>query len=122
VLTDSAYHIAMTLYITAALAALLITLWWLRHSWRPVWLCLLALGGAALLLTPAYPYEGVSTLAPALVVAAFALLTAGVDAAAHALRPLAVTLALAGLLTVLLRLSLLRGRGAGRAAGTTKQR
>ncbi|QIB67336.1 hypothetical protein [Kineobactrum salinum] len=114
-MNDSAYHIAMTLYITAALAALLITLWWLRHSWRPVWLCLLALGGAALLLTPAYPYQGVSTLAPALVVAAFQLLTAGVDAASHALRPLAVTLALAVVVTIVLRLSLWRRPGRARA-------
>lgn len=121
-LTESAYQFAMALYITAAVVALLLIVWWLRHRWQPVWLCLLGLGGAALLLTPAYPYEGVSTLAPALIVAPFQLLTEGIGAAQHALRPLAVMLAMAVAVTVLLRLSLWRGGRMGKAAGTTKSR
>lgn len=47
-------------------------------------------------------------MAPALVVAAFQLLTAGPEAAEHALRPLAVALATALVLTLLLRFTFLR--------------
>ena len=65
---------------------------------------------AALLLTPAYPREGVTTLAPALVVAAFQMLTEGPDAAEHALRPLAMMCGLALGLSALLGLTVFRRR------------
>lgn len=108
-LTEASYHTAIYAYTGAALIALLLLVWWLRRSWGRGWRLLLLLGGAALLLTPAYPQEGVDTVAPALVVAAFQILTDGVDSAMHALRPLGVMLALAVVLTVLVRFTLLRG-------------
>jgi hypothetical protein len=110
-LTDASYHTAIYVYTGSALLALVLMVWWLRRSWGRVWRLLLLLAGAALLLTPAYPQEGVETLAPALVVAAFQMFTEGVDSAMHALRPLAAMLALAVVLTVLLRVTLLRGSG-----------
>ena len=105
---DQAYLTAMAVYAGAALLALAALFLWLRHSWTPVWRWLLLLTGLALLLTPAYPYEGVDTLAPALIVAAFQFLTAGPEAAQHALRPLAAALTLALVLTLLLRITVLR--------------
>ena len=78
-LTEASYHTAIYAYTGAALVALLSLVWWLRRSWSRAWRLLLLLAGAALLLTPAYPQEGVDTLAPALVVAAFQILTDGVD-------------------------------------------
>ena len=62
--------------------------WWLGRHWRAGWVTLVVLLLAALLLTPAYPKEGVDTMAPALIVAAFQFMTAGVEGARHALRPL----------------------------------
>ena len=108
-LTEVSYHTAIYAYTGSALLALLFMVWWLRRSWGRGWRLLLLLAGAALLLTPAYPQEGVDTLAPALVVAAFQILTDGVDSAMHALRPLAAMLALALVLTLLLRFTLLLG-------------
>jgi hypothetical protein len=49
-------------------------------------------------------------MAPAIVVAAFQILTEGVEAARHALKPLAAMLALAVVIAALLRLTLLRRR------------
>ena len=98
------YLIATLVYLGTALLALVAMFWWLRRAWR--WLLLLA--GAALLMTPAYPYEGVDTFAPALIVAAFQLLTAGPEAAAHAVRPLVAALGLALVVTLLLRITVLR--------------
>lgn len=101
----------MASYLLAALLALVLLGWWLRHRWGPGRRCLLLLSGAALLLIPAYPHGNVTTLAPALVVAAFQVLTTGdVAQASHALRPLAAGLVAAVLLTVLLRLTLWRRR------------
>lgn len=114
-LQDQSYLIAMGVYLGAALLAVGALFLWLRRSWTPVWRWLLLLTGLALLLTPAYPYEGVDTLAPALIVAAFQFLTAGPEAAQHALRPLAAALVFALLLTLLLRITVLRKpRGAAR--------
>ena len=107
-LNDHAYITALWAYLGAGDLALLCMAWWLRRSWRPVWICLLVLCGAALLLTPAFPEPGADTLAPALIVAAFQVLTAGTEAARHALLPLGVMLCLAVVLTLLLRLLLFR--------------
>lgn len=105
---DQGYLIAIAVYAGSALLALGALFLWLRHSWTPVWRWLLLLTGLALLLTPAYPYQGVDTLAPALIVAAFQFLTAGPEAAQHAVRPLAAALTLALVLTLLLRITVLR--------------
>ena len=112
-LSESSYLTAMYTYIGAALLILLCLGWWLGRRWRPAWVALTVLLAAALLLTPAYPDEGVTTLAPALVVAAFQLFTEGPEGAEHALRPLAYMCGLAVVAAGLLRLTLFRRRSPG---------
>lgn len=114
-LSDSSYLTALYTYIGAACAILLCLAWWLSRSWRAGWVTLVVLLGAALLLTPAYPREDVSTLAPALIVAAFALLTEGPEAAEHALKPLALMSGVAIAVTLLLSLTVFRRRRAAPA-------
>jgi hypothetical protein len=110
VLSEQSYHIALAVYLGSALLALLLMAWWLRAYWRPAWINLLVLVGAALLLTPAYPEQGIATMAPALIVAAFQWLTVDQAAAEHALRPLLFMLGAALLLSLLLGLTVLRHR------------
>lgn len=114
-LSESSYLTALYTYIGAACAILLCLGWWLSRSWRAGWVTLVVLVGAALLLTPAYPREDASTLAPALIVAAFALFTEGPEAAEHALKPLALMSGVAIALTLLLRLTVFRRRRAAPA-------
>ena len=109
-LSDSSYMTAVYAYCGAALVMVLCLTWWVGFRWRNGWSALLVLLAAALLLTPAYPREGVDTLAPALIVAGFQFATEGMEAAEHALRPLAVSCAVAVVLALLLRLTLLRKR------------
>lgn len=115
-LSESSYLTALYTYIGAACAILLCLGWWLSRSWRAGWVTLVVLLGAALLLTPAYPREDVSTFAPALIVAAFALLTEGPEAAEHALKPLALMSGVAIAATLLLSLTVFRRRRAVPAA------
>lgn len=112
-LSDSSYMTAVYAYCGAALLMVLCLTWWVGFRWRNGWSALLILLAAALLLTPAYPREGVDTLAPALIVAGFQFATEGIEAAQHALRPLGVSCALAMALALLLRLTLLRKRKPG---------
>jgi hypothetical protein len=112
VLTEESYHLALAAYTGAAVLALLLMAWWLRRTWRPAWIALLVLVGAALLLTPAYPEESVTTMAPALVVAAFQWLTVDSAAAMHAVRPLGFMVGVALVLSLLLGLTVLRHRPA----------
>ncbi|MEJ2531545.1 MAG: hypothetical protein P8Y92_07080 [Halioglobus sp.] len=114
-LSESSYLTALYTYIGAACAILLCLGWWLSRSWRAGWVTLIVLLAAALLLTPAYPREDAGTLAPALIVAAFALLTEGPEAAEHALKPLALMSGLALVLTLLLSLTVFRRRRAAPA-------
>lgn len=111
-LSETSYFMAMAAYIVAAVLALLLAAWWLSGRWRPAWIGLLVLLGAALLLTPAYPESGVTTLAPALIVAAFQWLTVDQAAAQHALRPLLFMVGLALALSLSLGLTVLRHRPA----------
>ena len=108
-LTESSYLTAIYVYSGAAILLLLCLAWWLRR-WGAGWVTLVVLLGAALLLTPAYPRDGVSTLAPALIVAGFQFFTEGPEAAEHALRPLAAMSGLAVALAVLLALTVFRRR------------
>ena len=110
-LSESSYLFAIYAYVGAACVMLLYLAWWLGRHWRAGWVALVVLLGAALLLTPAYPKDGVDTFAPALIVASFQLLTDGFEAAEHALRPLGFMSALAVGLALLLGLTVLRGRG-----------
>ena len=89
-LTEGGYTAAMTAYIVSALLILLLANLWLLPRARWGLRALLTLPLAGLLLTPAYIEADADTLAPALVVTAFQLLSSGPKAAAHALQPLAV--------------------------------
>ena len=111
-LSEESYLMAIYAYTGAAALMLLCLAWWLGRSWRAAWAALVVLLAAALLLTPAYPNEGVSTMAPALIVAGFQLFTAGYEASLHALRPLGVACGLAVFLAMLLRFSIFRPRKA----------
>jgi hypothetical protein len=108
VLTESSYHTAIYTYTGAACAIVLILGIWLRRHWRPVWVALVVLLGAALLLTPAYPREDAATLAPALIVAGFRFLTDDPQAAGPALGALAFTSGVAVALALLLQVTLFR--------------
>ncbi len=109
-LTESSYLTAIYVYTGTALLALVYFAWCMRRRWRAGWLALVVLLGAAWLMTPAFPREGVDTMAPALIVAGFALFTDGFSAAEHALRPLAWTSGLAVAVALLLRFTLFRRR------------
>ena len=111
-LSEESYLTAIYAYTGAAALLLLCLAWWLGRSWQAAWAALVVLLAAALLLTPAYPNEGVSTMAPALIVAGFQLFTAGYEASLHALRPLGVACGLAVVLAMLLRFSIFRPRKA----------
>lgn len=89
-LTDGSYNAALLAYIVSALLALVLGNLWLlsRAGWGLRALVTLPLAG--LLLTPAYIDAESDTLAPALVVTAFQLLSSGPEAAGHALQPLVV--------------------------------
>lgn|GEM_PF-282994 len=120
-LTESSYMGALYVYIGAGLAMMLFLAWRLSRRWSVGPVALVVLLAGALLLTPAYPREGVDTLAPALIVAAFQLITEGVEGAQHALKPLALTCTVAVVLALLLSLglSLLRARRQPPASGRT---
>ncbi len=109
-LTEASYLTAIYTYVGAALALILCLIWWLGRRGRGGWVTLLVLLTAALLLTPAFPRDGVATLAPALVVVAFQMFTEGPEAAEHALRPLAMMCGLALGLSALLGLTVFRRR------------
>ena len=119
-LSESSYMTALYIYLGAACAILLCLAWWLGRSWRAGWVTLVVLLGAALLLTPAYPREDADTLAPALIVAAFALLTEGPEAAEHALKPLALMSGLALAVTLVLSVTLFRRRRAAPPPAATR--
>lgn len=111
-LDENAYLTAIYLYVGAAIVMLVYLAWWLSRHWRPGWVALVVLLLAALLLTPAYPKAGVSTMAPALIVAVFQLATHGVEAANHALRPLVFMSGLGIIFALLLNMTLFRRRRA----------
>lgn len=119
-LSESSYMTALYIYVGAALATMLYLSWWLSRHWRAGTVALFVLLAGALLLTPAYPKEGVETLAPALIVAAFQWLTEGMEGAMHALRPLAFTCLVAVVLALLLRLSIFRNPGKKREPQAAK--
>ena len=117
-LNDSSYFTAICIYVGSAAVLIMYIGWWLGRHWRAGWVTLVVLLLAALLLTPAYPKADVHTMAPALIVAAFQFLTAGVEGARHALRPLIFMSAAAVIVTLLLSMTVFRRRRLykGRAA------
>ena len=106
-LDDSSYHTAIYTYVGSACAIMLLLGLWLGRHWRASWVVLVVLLAGALLLTPTYPKSG-GTVAPALVVAAFEFMTNGYDAAAGAIRALAMMCGGAVLLSLLLGLTVFR--------------
>ena len=109
-LNDSSYFTAICIYVGSAAVLIMYIGWWLGRHWRAGWVTLVVLLLAALLLTPAYLKAGVHTMAPALIVAAFQFLTAGVEGARHALRPLIFMSAAAVIVTLLLSMTVFRRR------------
>lgn len=119
-LSESSYLTAIYVYMGSAGVLILYVGWWLSRHLRAAWVTLAVLLLAALLLTPAYPKEGVQTMAPALVVAAFQYLTVGPEGAAHAMRPLIFVSGVGVLITLLLQVVIFR-RGRAVAVGRTQR-
>jgi hypothetical protein len=109
-LNNHSYFTAIYIYVGAALVLIAYVGWWLGRHWRASWVALVMLLLAALLLTPAYPKAGVHTMAPALIVAAFQVMTTGVPGAMHALRPLVFMSGGAVIIALLLGMTVLRRR------------
>jgi hypothetical protein len=109
-LNESSYLMAIYIYVGAAGVLIVYVGWWLSRHWRAAWVTLVVLLMAALLLTPAYPKEGVQTMAPALVVVAFQAMTVGAEGAAHAVRPLVFLSGLGVVITLILRMTVFRRR------------
>jgi hypothetical protein len=110
VLDENSYLMAIYVYVGSAVVMLIYLGWWLARHWRPAWVALVVLLMAALLLTPAFPKPGVTTMAPALIVAAFQFATDGPEAAEHALRPLIFLSGVAVVLALLLKMTFFRRR------------
>jgi len=110
VLDDSSYFAAICVYVGSALILIAYIGWWLGRHWRPSWVALVMLLLAAILLTPAYPRPDVHTMAPALIVVAFQVLTEGLPSATHALRPLVLMSGGAVVIALLLGMTVLRRR------------
>jgi hypothetical protein len=117
-LTDSSYLTAIYIYLGSASLFIVCAGWWLSRLWRPAWVLLVMLLLAALLLTPAYPKLGVETMAPALVVAAFQLITGGTASADHALRPVIFMIGVAFVIALISGMTVFRGR---RARGASRR-
>lgn len=109
-LDESSYLTAIYIYVGSAIVMLIYLAWWLSRHWRPGWVLVVVLFLAALLLTPAYPRAGVSTMAPALIVAMFQFATEGPQAAEHALRPLVFLSGVGIVFALLLNMTVFRRR------------
>jgi len=88
VLTEASYLTGLSIYLVTALGLLLFGNRWLIPGCSTGTRLLITLPLAALLLTPAYAQPGATTLAPAILAAAFGWLGGGLEGAEHALRPL----------------------------------
>ncbi|MDG2048014.1 MAG: hypothetical protein P8J79_12445 [Halioglobus sp.] len=107
-LDESSYVTAIYLYVGSAVVLLIYLAWWLRKHCSSSWVSLVVLLLASLLLTPAYPKAAVDTMAPALIVAVFELLTVGAEGTSEALRPIIFMAGVAVVLALLLRITVFR--------------
>jgi hypothetical protein len=94
-LSTESYYLAWAIYLLAALGFLLVVRSWLVHVLSPASVVTILLLLAAWMLTPALPEAGADTYAPAVVVAAFDLLTLGFEEFIRALKPLVLMTGLA---------------------------
>ena len=104
-LTDASYLYAISTYLLSGfLLAFLLAYFsrnWLTPSLKaPCFLIFLGI-----FLVPAYPGDGIETMAPALVVAAFLAFTYDFDTASHAVRPLGLGLFFSCFISLLLLVS-----------------
>lgn len=93
-LTAESYVMAWAVYLAATLAGLLFFYIWISPAMSRAGGLTLVLLLAVLALTPARPDADLGTWAPAVIVAAFDLLTDGVEAAMRSLRPMLIMSAL----------------------------
>ena len=121
-LDENSYLMAIYIYVGSAIVMLIYLAWWLSRHWRPGWVSVVVLLLAALLLTPAYPRAGVSTMAPALIVAVFQFATDGPEAAQHALRPIIFLSGVSVVLALLLNMTVFRRRKVKVRKSTPKKR
>ena len=101
-LTDTSYMYAIYIYLGSGFLLSVLLTYLIRHwltSGIRVTLFLISL---SVFLIPAYPADGVETMAPAVIVAAFQFFTNGIDAAAHAVRPLTLGVIFSLFLSLLL--------------------
>jgi hypothetical protein len=94
VLTSESYLLAWAVYVAATLTGLLIFYVWISSAMSRAAGLTLVLLLAVVALTPARPAADLSTWAPAIIVAAFDLMTDGVEAARQPLRSMLVASAL----------------------------
>lgn len=109
-LDENSYLTALYIYLGSAGVLVVYLGWWLSRYWRPVWVALVVFLFAALLMTPAYPKAGVETMAPALIVAVFQILTVGTEGAGHALKPLIFMSGAGVVLALLLQMTVFHRR------------
>ena len=89
-LTAESYIMAWTVYMVATLIGLLILYLWIGPRMSAGARLTLLLLLAAMALTPARPDANLASWAPAVIVAAFDLLTDGTEAALRPLRPMLI--------------------------------
>ena len=104
-LTDTSYFYAVSIYLAFGFLLAFLLVYFSRN-----WLSPLLKGPGFLIflgifLVPAYPAEGIETMAPALVVAVFQFFIFGFDAASHAIRPLGLALFFSCFISILLLVS-----------------
>ena len=104
-LTDASYLYAISTYLVFGFSLAFLLAYFSRNWLSPSLRVLFFLIFLSLFLVPAYPGDGIKTMAPALVVAAFQFFTYGFDAASHAFRPLGLGLFFSCFISLLLLIS-----------------
>ena len=104
-LTDSSYLYAISIYLMFGFLLALLLIHFSRNWLSPALKAPCFLIFLGVFLVPAYPGDGIETMAPALVVAAFQFFIFGFDAASHAIRPLGLALFFSCFVSVLLLVS-----------------
>ena len=98
-LTETAYRYALYFYVGGGGLFLFSLVYFAKHLIKSNFIFPLLLFLCALILTPAYPSDGIKTMAPAVIVYVFQVFIHGPDSAEHALRPLALGFTLAAIIS-----------------------